>query len=203
MTNQIEKFLDKLYPNPKCELDFQNEFQLLIAVVLSAQCTDKRVNQVTKVLFDKYKTSQELANAKTSDVEKIIYSLGFYKNKSKNIISLAKDITEKHNGKVPNDFEMLTNLSGVGRKTANVVMSTAFHQNAIAVDTHVFRVSKRLGLTKSNSTLGCEMDLRKTFSPDTWSKRHHQMVLFGRYFCKAQKPNCENCELKNICKKGR
>jgi endonuclease-3 len=178
-----------LFPNPKCELDFSNNFELLVAVILSAQCTDKRVNKVTPQLFAKFPTPHDFAVAKQEDVEKMIYSCGFYAQKAKSIISASKDIIQKFDGQVPSTFEQLTSLRGVGRKTANVVLSVAFNQPAIAVDTHVFRVAHRLGLSNANTPLGVEKDLMKLFKPSSWSKIHYQMVLFGRYYCKARGSN--------------
>lgn len=199
---RIKNYLNQLYPNPVCELNFGNDFELLVAVVLSAQCTDKRVNQVTEHLFEKYKKIEDFANADVLELEKDIYSCGFYKNKAKNIKLLSNQILTLFDGKVPNNFKDLTSLAGVGRKTANVVLSVAFNKNAIAVDTHVFRVSKRLGLSSEKTPEKTEQSLRKIFDEKDWSKLHYQMVLFGRYVCKAKNPQCQNCKLKDICKKG-
>lgn len=191
--------LNEVIPNPKCELNFKNNFELLIAVMLSAQCTDKRVNQVTEQLFKKYNTPKDFANLGLEELEKEIYSCGFYHNKAKNIISMSKNLIENFNGEVPNNREQLESLSGVGRKTANVVLSVGFNQNTIAVDTHVLRVSKRLGLTKSSNPLVVEKDLMKGFNENDWGKLHHMLILFGRYYCKSQNPKCENCKLKKYC----
>lgn len=191
--------LNNLFGVASCELSFKNNYELLVAVILSARCTDKRVNQITPQLFEKYPTAKDLANAKQEDVEKIIYSCGFYKNKAKNIIAMAKDLSEKFNGEVPNNFENLVSLSGVGRKTANVVLSVGFKINAIAVDTHVFRVSNRLGLVNARTPIGCEKQLMKKIDKQKWGQIHHYLVLYGRYYCKAQNPNCENCAFKNFC----
>lgn len=182
----VKAYLDKLFPYPVCELKFSNNFELLIAVILSAQCTDKRVNKITPILFKKYKTPNDFAVAEQKDIEKLIYSCGFYTVKSKAIISASNDIVNKFNGEVPNEFDKLTSLRGVGRKTANVVMSVAFSKPAIAVDTHVFRVSKRLELTNAKNVLECEKDLMELFDKKDWSKLHYQMVLYGRYYCKAR-----------------
>lgn len=194
----ILSYLKELFAEPQCELSFKNNYELIVAVVLSAQCTDKRVNIVTPKLFEKYSTPYLLANANQEDVIKIIHSLGFYNSKSKNIINLAKDLCERFNGQVPSNFDDLVSLSGVGRKTANVVLSVAYNKQAIAVDTHVFRVSNRLGI-KSKSPLECEKKLQKLFNKEDWSQLHYLLVLFGRYRCKAINPQCEVCKLQSIC----
>ena len=197
--NTYEKVFDEVVGAPKCELNYKNNFQLLVAVVLSAQCTDKRVNQVTKLLFEKYPTANALANAKVEDVAKEIYSLGFYNSKAKNIVALAKDLVKKFNGEVPSTMEDLTSLSGVGRKTASVVLSEGFGLPAVAVDTHVFRVANRLGIGSEKSVLECEKALKKRFPKSSWGKVHLQMVHFGRYFCKAKNPSCNACKFQKIC----
>ena len=196
--NLILSYLNKLFAQPRCELNFKNNFELIVAVVLSAQCTDKRVNLVTPKLFEQYPTAKDLSKAKQKDVIAIIHSLGFYNNKSKNIINLSKDLCSRFNGEVPNNFDDLVSLSGVGRKTANVVLAVAYSQDAIAVDTHVFRVSNRLGI-KSKNPLECELKLQKMFNKKDWSNLHYLLVLFGRYYCKAINPQCETCKLQNIC----
>jgi len=197
----ILDYFNTLYPDPKCALNFSSSYELLVAVILSAQCTDKRVNIVTKDLFKIANTPKQMLSLGVDNLKEIIYPCGFYNNKSKSIISMSKDLIEKFNGVVPSTLEELTTLSGVGRKTANVVMSVAYNQQAIAVDTHVHRISKRLGLTKQNSTpLNCEMDLVKLIPKNNHSKFHHQTIWFGRDICKAQNPKCEICELKTICK---
>ena len=196
---KVLNYLDKLFPNPECELNFNNVFELLVAVILSAQCTDKRVNQVTSSLFKKYKAPKDFAYANKEDLENDIKSCGFYHNKAKNIISASKDIIEKFNGQVPSNIDDLMSLAGVGKKTANVVYAVGFGGDAIAVDTHVFRVSNRLGIISKNP-LDCEIKLQKLIPKQKWSSVHHQLVLFGRYFCKAIKPMCANCELFDICK---
>ena len=197
-TEKVLNYLEELFPEPACELKFNSRFELLVSVILSAQCTDKRVNMVTKELFKKYSTPKDFANLKQEELEKEIKSCGFYHNKAKNIISCSKDILERFNGKVPGNIDDLMSLAGVGKKTANVVFSVGFGGDAIAVDTHVFRVSNRLGI-KSKNPLECEAKLQKLVPKQNWSKVHHQMVLFGRYFCKAIKPNCKECELAEIC----
>jgi len=198
--NLILDYFNSLYPNPECALNFSSTYELLIAVILSAQCTDKRVNIVTKELFKVANTPEKMLKLGESKLKEIIYPCGFYNNKSKCILNASKDIVEKFNGVVPSSLEELITLSGVGRKTANVVMSVAFNKQTIAVDTHVHRISKRLGLTKPNSTpLACEMDLVRIVPKDNHSKFHHQTIWFGRDVCKAQNPKCCECKLKNIC----
>lgn len=197
---QIFETLINEFPQPKCELNFSNNFQLLVAVILSAQCTDKQVNKTTEKLFIKYADVFSFANANREELEKDIYSCGFYKNKAKNIIAMSKSIIEKFDGQVPNSQSELESLSGVGRKTANVVFSVGFKGDAIAVDTHVFRVSHRLALTKAKTANEVEKDLMKLFDKKIWSQLHYLLVLHGRYVCKAQKPMCEICPLKDLCK---
>ena len=182
----------------RCELNFSNNYELIVAVILSAQCTDKRVNLITPALFEKYPTVFDLAEADQTELIEIIRSCGFYNNKSTNLIKMAKDVVARFNGEIPSDFDDLTSLAGVGRKTANVVMSVAFGKNAIAVDTHVFRVANRLGI-KSKTPLECELKLQKLFKENEWSDLHYFLVLFGRYVCKAKKPSCESCEFQEIC----
>ena len=196
----IEKALNKMLPNPRCELNFQTVFQLLVAVVLSAQCTDARVNQVTAVLFQKYPTVQDFAKLSPNVLEKEIFSLGFYQTKSKNLIALSQDIVEKFGGNVPNTMQDLVSLPGVGRKTASVVLAEGFKKPAFAVDTHVFRVANRLGIGSEKSVEECESKLKEYFPKSSWAKVHLQMVMFGRYKCKAKKPDCNNCCFQKICK---
>lgn len=198
-SSQIYNLLFNRFGQAGCELNFKNTYELIVAVILSARCTDKRVNVVTKELFNKYPTPKDLANANQIEVEKLIYSCGFYKNKTKNIIAMANDIVNKFNGIVPDNYEDLIQLAGVGRKTANVVLSVGFQKQAIAVDTHVFRVSNRLKLSTSKTPLECELQLQKKIDKDKWSSFHHYLVLFGRYVCKSQNPNCKDCELKTFC----
>lgn len=200
--NNIIEYLDELFPNPRCELNYNKDYELLIAVMLSAQTTDKRVNMVTDILFKKYDNLEKLANANINDIINIIRPIGTFNKKASNIISISKSLLEDKNGVVPNDRTYLESLSGVGRKTTNVVLSNLFNVPCIAVDTHVSRVSKRLGIAKKNDdVLVIEKKLNKFFPKEKLNRLHHQLVLFGRYFCKAQKPSCENCKLKNICKK--
>lgn len=202
MTDKIKFIYDTLkekFPSPSCELKFKNNYELLISVILSAQCTDKRVNLVTPKLFKAYPTVFDITKAKQKDLEEIIRPCGFFHNKAKNIIGACKDISEKFNGEIPNDYESLLSLSGVGRKTANVVLSVGFGKDAIAVDTHVYRVSKRLGLAKENTPEKVEKELQKVLPQNLWSEMHFLMVLFGRYWCKSQKPLCDDCKFKEIC----
>lgn len=204
MTNIIESYLDELYPNPRCELNYTKDYELLIAVVLSAQTTDKRVNEVTKVLFDKYDTLEKLSEANIEDIKEIIKPIGTFNKKSIFVKEIAKYLLENCNGKVPNDEKVLTSIPGVGRKTSNVVRSNLFDYPAIAVDTHVTRVSKRLKLAKENDdVLTIEKKLMKKFPKSSWSKLHHQLVLFGRYNCTARNPKCLDCKLKESCKNNK
>ena len=194
------KGLDEMIPNPKCELNYNKDYELLIATVLSAQCTDKRVNMVTKELFDKYDIFS-LASANIKDIMKIVRPVGTYTRKSEYIIEIAKKLVKDYNGKVQNDRNYLENLPGVGRKTCNVVLSNIYDVPAIAVDTHVERVSKRLGLVyKNDSVLKVEKKLMKKIPKDKWGRTHHQLVLFGRYICKSINPDCGSCNLKWYCK---
>lgn len=198
-TNELMSKLDIMIPNPRCELNYNKDYELLIATVLSAQCTDARVNKVTSVLFKKYDINS-LANANPEDIEKIIYSCGNYKKKSLYLVNIAKSLVKDFGGKVPNDREYLENLPGVGRKTTNVVLSNIYNVPAIAVDTHVDRVSKRLGLAYEIDTVfQVEKKLMKKFPESKWSRTHHQLVLFGRYICKSQSPLCNKCLFKDKC----
>lgn len=199
--NNIISYLDSIIPNPVCELNYTKDYELLIAVMLSAQTTDKRVNMVTKVLFEKYPTLSDLANANIHDIIDIIRPIGTYHKKANNIIEIANNLLNKANGIVPNNREFLESLPGVGRKTTNVVLSNLYDVNCIAVDTHVNRVSVRLGIAKEkDNVLTVEKKLSKKFPQDKLARLHHQLVLFGRYYCKAKNPKCEDCDLKNICK---
>lgn len=199
--NFVLDYFDSCFPDAKCELINETPYQLLVAVILSAQCTDKRVNEVSKKLFKLAPTPQKVLELGEEKLKKIIYPCGFYNQKAKSIISATNDIVTKFDGNVPQDLQSLISLRGVGRKTANVVVAECFNTPAIAVDTHVLRVSKRLGLTKEDSTPEkCEQDLIKLIKKDRQIKFHHQMIWFGRYHCKAINPNCDNCKLKSICK---
>ena len=200
ITNRVEEYLDELYPNPRCELNYTKDYELLIAVVLSAQTTDKRVNEVTKVLWDRYDLNM-LKEANLRDIESILRPIGTFTKKALYIKEIASRLVTECNGIVPNDRSYLESLPGCGRKSTNVILSNLFDVPAIAVDTHVERVSKRLGLAKENDIVfEVEKKLMKKFKKDVWSKRHHQLVLFGRYKCKAIKPECNSCKLNDICK---
>lgn len=192
--------LKKVIANPKCELDYNNMYELIIAVILSAQCTDKRVNIVTKQLFLKYPTVQDLAQADIFDVISIIKPLGFFNMKAKNIIACANDIVANYNGQVPNDMEELIKLHGVGRKTASVVLAEGYKMPAIAVDTHVNRVSNRIGLSNSKNVLDTEKMLKKWYKKEDWANVHSTLLLYGRYYCTAHKPQCHSCLIKDRCK---
>ena len=191
--------LEKSYPHAVTALEYGNPFELLIAVILSAQCTDARVNMTTPTLFSKYPTPHALANAKPADVEKIIKSCGFFRMKTKNIISASRDLVERHHGAVPKEREELESLAGVGRKTANVVMSVAFGEAAFAVDTHVFRVSHRLGLTLGTTPRAVEEDVTALVPKDKWRFAHHWLILHGREICKAPTPLCGMCPVNELC----
>ena len=196
----IEKYLDELIPNPKCELDYFNDYSLLIAIMLSAQTTDKRVNEVTKILFNKYKTLEELKKADYNELKDIIKPLGNYTRKAFNVKEIARILCDNYQSKVPEEREILESLPGVGRKTTNVFFAEYLNKAAIAVDTHVERVSKRLDLVNEKANvLMIEKALMQNIKKENWGKRHLQLVLFGRYYCKALKPNCDECKLQNIC----
>lgn len=196
--NEIIEYFDELIPNPKCELNYTKDYELLIATMLSAQTTDKRVNMVTDILFKKYPNLEDLKNADVNDIMEIIKPIGTFRKKANNVIGIATKLCEF--GYVPNDRDLLESLPGVGRKTTNVVLSNIYNEPCIAVDTHVARVSKRLNIAKENDdVLVIEKKLNKFFPKDKLSRLHHQMVLFGRYYCKAQNPECEHCKLKEHC----
>lgn len=197
---EIETYLDILIKNPVCELNYFNDYSLLISIMLSAQTTDKRVNIVTKELFSKYKDLNALKNANLNDIERIIKSLGSYHKKALNIIDIATKIIDENEGIVPVNRKVLLTYPGVGRKTINVFLSEYYHIPNIAVDTHVERVVKRLNLCKSTSNvITIEKTLKRNVNKSNWSKFHLQLVLFGRYYCKAKNPLCLECKLKNIC----
>ena len=195
--------LEKLYPDAKPALRYITPYELLVAVILSAQCTDERVNKVTAVLFEKYSTPESMITLSQTELEKYIFSCGFYRMKAEHILSASRDIIEKFGGKVPDTVEKLMSLAGVGKKTANVVYSVAFGGDAIAVDTHVFRVSNRLGLAKGNTPLAVEAGLNKAIPKKDWSKAHHWLIWHGRKVCHSQKPNCGGCTLKPYCDYGK
>ena len=196
---KINKVLGEVFPNAKCELDFKNPLELLVATVLSAQCTDKRVNQVTPALFKKYPTAEKLASAPRVDLEEAIKSTGFYRNKASSIHGLASAILEKHNGKVPGDLESLVKLPGVGRKTANVVLGNAFNVPGITVDTHVGRIARRLGWTTNTDPVKVEYDLMELFEPKDWVMLNHRLIFFGRRICHSRKPACGACPVAKLC----
>lgn len=201
MIQKIINYLDELFPNPKCELNYEKDYELLIAVMLSAQTTDKRVNEVTSILFKKYPTIHSLSQATQEDIIDIIKPIGTFNIKSNNVLKIAKALVEEQNGKVPNDRKYIESLSGVGHKTANVVLSNLYDEECVAVDTHVSRVSIRLGIAKKNDdVLQIEKKLTRKFKGYSLKRLHHQLVLFGRYYCKAKNPNCDECKLKDICK---
>ena len=200
---QIGDLLDRLlevHPEPKCELNYSSTFELLVAVILSAQCTDKRVNEVTKVLFEKYNKPEDFAALRQEELEKLIYSCGFYRSKAAHIISCSRDITERFGGKVPEEFDSLLSLAGVGRKTANVVAGVAFGKQTMAVDTHVLRLANRIGFICSKSPLEVEKRLVKLIPTERLTQAHHLLILHGRYICTARRPDCAACPITNYCK---
>ncbi|UOQ85849.1 endonuclease III [Gracilibacillus salinarum] len=199
----VRKELENMFPDAECELTHENPFELVIAVLLSAQCTDALVNKVTKDLFQKYKTPEDYLAVSLEELQSDIRSIGLYRNKSKNIRKLCETLIEKYNGVVPHTKEELEGLAGVGRKTANVVASVAFGEPTIAVDTHVERVSKRLGICRwKDSVLEVEKTLMRKIPKEEWSDTHHRMIFFGRYHCKAKSPQCEICPLLDLCREG-
>lgn len=199
MIDDIISYLDELYPDARCELNFKNDYELLISIILSAQTTDKKVNQVTSLLYAKFPTSVELSNAQLEEVIEIINPLGLAKTKSINIINCCKVLVEEYAGNVPLEYKDLISLSGVGNKTAQVFLAVYCDIPTFAVDTHVRRVSNRLGIVNTFDVLKIEKELKDYFPIEKWSRLHHQLVLFGRYFCTARNPKCENCELKIKC----
>lgn len=194
--------LEKEYPDAECALDHQNIYQLLIAVVLSAQTTDVSVNKVTPSLFEAYPTPETLSKAKNEDVEVMLKTIGMYRTKARNIINLTKQLCEKYGGSVPHDYDALVSLPGVGRKTANVVLSVGFGEQRIAVDTHVFRVSNRIGLVKAKDVLSTELSLMKRVPKERWSRTHHSLIFHGRQCCSARNPKCEQCCISELCEKN-
>lgn len=198
---KIVNYLEELYPNASCELNYSKDYELLIAVMLSAQTTDVSVNKVTGILFTKYPTLEMLANANIEEIMEIIKPIGTYRKKSQNIIEIAQSLLENYNSVVPNNREYLESLPGVGRKTANVILSNLYNEPVLAVDTHIKRVSYRLGLAKeTDDVLVVEKKLTKIFPKEKINKLHHQLIFFGRYHCKARNPNCQNCKLTDLCK---
>ena len=202
--NQVEikeilDILERTYPDAECALDHNNVFELIIAVTLSAQTTDKSVNLITPALFEKYPDALSLSKAEQEDVEKLIKRIGMYHNKAKNIIGLAKALRDNFDGEVPDDYDSLISLPGVGRKTANVVLSVGFGQQRIAVDTHVFRVANRIGLVNEKDVLKTELALMECIPENRWTKTHHSLIFHGRNICDARKPKCSECPIANYC----
>ncbi|MDF3000291.1 MAG: nth [Bacillota bacterium] len=193
------EILEGMYPEADCELTFGSVFQLLVAVVMSAQTTDKSVNQVTKVLFEKYPDAWSIAAMEETELQEMIKRIGMYRTKAKNVLRLARILTEEYDGEVPGDYDKLIVLPGVGRKTANVVLANGFGQQRIAVDTHVFRVSNRIGLVKEPDVLKTELSLMKVLPEDKWTRMHHALIWHGRRVCDARKPRCPECPLNSLC----
>jgi endonuclease III len=201
---QLVQALPEVYPGAHCELDYKNPLELLIATILSAQCTDKRVNMVTPALFKKYRTAKDYAKAPPAELEKAIKPTGFFRNKTKSIRAATSKITEKFGGRVPDSMEKLRELPGVGRKTANVVLGNAFNKNeGIVVDTHVVRLSQRLGLTKESDPEKIERDLMKLVPRENWTNWSHWLIWHGRRRCFARKPDCRQCEIVRLCPSGK
>lgn len=199
-SDEILTQLEALYPDAVPALKFRSPYELLVAVILSAQCTDERVNQVTEKLFQEHNTPQKMLLLSQEELEKYIYSCGFYHNKAAHILSASRDIVEKFGGEVPSTLEELRTLAGVGRKTANVVYAVAFGGDAIAVDTHVFRVSNRLGLAEGSTPEKVEEGLCRVIPKEKWSRAHHWLIYHGRRVCHSQRPDCEHCTLAHLCK---
>lgn len=201
---EVYKRLGKTYPDAHCELDFKTPFQLLIATILSAQCTDKRVNMVTPTVFAKYPTARTLADADPAEVEELIKPTGFFRNKTKSLIGMAKGVSEEHQGEVPRTMDELVTLPGVGRKTANVILGNAYDTNeGVVVDTHVGRVSLRLGLTSETDPVKAEQELMQLFPRKNWAMLSHLLIFHGRRICVARVPKCEICPLNDICPSSR
>ena len=196
---EVSERLIKEYPKPKPALKFNTPYELLVAVILSAQCTDERVNKVTAELFKVADTPEKMVALGAGELEKYIFSCGLYRSKAEHIVSASEAIVRDYGGKVPENIEDLRKLGGVGRKTANVVASVAFGQDALAVDTHVFRVSARIGLAKGKTPLETELKLMKILPKNLWSRMHHALIYHGRQTCKARNPECERCVIKDIC----
>lgn len=199
--NKILDILEETYPEAECALHHQNVFELIVSVALSAQTTDKSVNQVTPDLFAAYPDAFALDDADPEEVSKYIKRIGMYKTKSKNIVNMAKVLAEKYDGQVPDDYDKLVELPGVGRKTANVVLSVGFGHQRIAVDTHVFRVANRIGFVNAKDVLKTELALMEVLPENRWSRTHHSLIFHGRNCCAARKPDCENCSIAEYCEK--
>ncbi|NFL35891.1 endonuclease III [Clostridium botulinum] len=199
-TQKILDILKETYPDAKCELNYKTSFQLLVATILSAQTTDKKVNEVTQTLFEDYPDLDSFLKITNEELEQRIKQIGLYRNKSKNLILMFRQLKENFNGEVPGTMEGITSLAGAGRKTANVVLSNAFGVPSIAVDTHVFRVSNRLGLANSENVLEVEMQLQKELPKSEWSLTHHLLIFHGRRCCTSRNPKCKECPLNNVCK---
>lgn len=197
---QVLNCLESLYPDAECALDHKNRFELLVAVMLSAQTTDKSVNLITPALFERYYNADKLAMANLEDVQNLIMRIGLYKNKAKNIVNMSKILQSEYRGEVPSSYDELIKLPGVGRKTANVVLSVGFGEPRIAVDTHVFRVANRIGLADAKDVIETENQLMKNIPKDRWSRTHHSLIFHGRNLCKARKPDCELCKIAEFCK---
>jgi endonuclease-3 len=201
---QLVQALPQVYPGARCELDFRNSLELLVATILSAQCTDKRVNIVTPALFKKYRTAKDYANASQTELENAIRSTGFFRSKARSILGAMRAIAEEHDGKVPDTMDALRELPGVGRKTANVVLGNAFGKNeGVVVDTHVARLSQRLGLTKQKDAEKIERDLMKIVPREHWTDWGHWLIWHGRRRCFARKPDCNQCEIFRLCPSGK
>ena len=198
--NRLLSYLDELFPLAKCELFYSKDYELVIAVMLSAQTTDKSVNAVTPILFNKYPSLDALNNASLEDIEEILKPIGLYKNKAKNLKGIVKDLIERFNYQVPSNKEQLMTLPGVGNKTAGVIRAEIFRIPDLPVDTHILRISKRLNLAKKDDEpIDVEKKLKKLIPEERWIKSHHQLIHFGRYFCTARSPQCENCKIKDMC----
>ena len=198
--SSLLNYLDELFPSARCELFYSKDYELVIAVMLSAQTTDKSVNAVTPILFNKYPSLEELNNAPLEDIEEILKPIGLYKNKAKNLKGIVKDLLERFNGKVPSNKDELMTLPGVGNKTAGVIRAEIFQIPDLPVDTHILRISKRLNLAKKeDAPIDVERKLKKLIPEERWIKSHHQLIHFGRYFCTARNPQCENCKISDMC----
>ena len=202
-TMEMISVIDEMFPDAEAELNYTNPFELTIAVLLSAQTTDVGVNRVTKDLFQRFKTPEDYLSVDVTEIESYIKTIGLYRNKAKNIQKLCRDLIDKFDGKIPENYDDLVSLAGVGRKTANVVLSVAFGEPRIAVDTHVERISKRLGIARyKDSPLEVEETLMRKIPKERWSKTHHQLIFFGRYHCLARNPKCHECPLLDQCREG-